>query len=140
MTMKKKPLSDCLIKSGETLVGFHHKLFEVSGYDIELLDNTEWFRSIGRASDYYYPILLHCVAHGIMFESLFEPAEGGDEREVIFTNTVVMPAIQKIKEQYGILPLIIQSYPENQDDNEDFYWWSYPPHVNRYLLDYAKSQ
>ena len=63
-----------------------------------------------------------------------------DEHEDVFTHTVVMPAIQKIKENVGLSPLICKLYPSHQDDDEDFYWWSYPPHVNQYLLDYAQSQ
>jgi hypothetical protein len=137
---EKKPLADCLIKSGERLVAFHHKLVEISGYAIESHDNTEWFRAIGRAADFYYPSLLHCVAHGIFFEALFDETEGGDERDVVFTDTVIMPAMNKIKAKFGVYPLIAHSFPPNQTDEEDFYWWSYPPHVNQYLLDYAQSQ
>ena len=68
----KKPLHECLLKSGENLVDFHHKLLA----QVVLLDNTEWFRAIGRASDYYYPTLLHCVAHGIIIESFLDEGDG----------------------------------------------------------------
>lgn len=134
---EKKPLGDCLLKSDENLVNFHHKLFDVSGYRIEFLDNTEWFHSVGKAAEYYYPILLHCVAHGILFETFMGDEDIAEER---FTSDIVVPTIQKIRDRFGLAPLVVNAYPENQNDIEDFYWWSYPPHVNQYLLAYSAEQ
>ena len=136
---EKKPLAECTLKSGENLVAFHHHLFALSGYPIELNDHTAWFRAIGRAADYYYPVLLHFVAHGVFFEALFDETEGGDERDMVFNNTVIIPTIEKIKAKFGLSPLIVNSFPPNQTDEEDFYWWSYPSPINQYLLDYAQT-
>ncbi len=131
---EKKKLSEVVLKTGESLVDFHHGLLKMAGYDdVEVSDNTQWFQSIGSAKEYYDYWLLHFVAHGVLFEK-FE----GDEHETAFSNTIVVPAIELIKEKTGLAPLVVKLYPEHQDELEGFYWWSYPPHINKYLVDYVR--
>ena len=130
---EKKKLSEVVLKTGESLVAFHHGLFKMAGYDVEVFDNTQWFQSIGSAAEYYYYYLLHCVAHSVLFEK-FE----GDEHETAFANTIVVPAIERIKEKTGLAPMVVKLYPEHQDELEGFYWWSYPLHINKYLVDYVR--
>jgi hypothetical protein len=103
---------------------------------LERRDITDWYHTIGRPADYYYPYLLHFVAHGVFFEK-FET--GVDEREYRFTQSVVLPALQKVEEQFGLKPLLVRLYPENQSDEEDFYWWCYPPRVNDFIVSYARE-
>jgi len=133
---EKKPLGECVLKSGEKLVDFHHNLFEVTKYKPDFIENSAWFHKIGHASEYYYYLLLHFVAHGVLFETLDE----GDEKELGFSDNIMAPAILKIKEKYGINPMITKSYPTNQNDVEDFYWWSYPQETNDFIVDYAKNE
>lgn len=132
----RKKISDVVTHTGEMLAGFHHRLLDIEGYRIEHRDLTDWYRAIGRPSDYYYPYLLHFVAHGVLFEYF---QTDSDEAENRFTQTVVLPALQKVEERFGLKPLIVQLYPENQTDEEDFYWWCYPPRVNDYLVRYARE-
>lgn len=35
--------------------------------------------------------------------------------------------------------MVVREFPENQTDEEDFYWWSHSPRVNAYLLEYARQ-
>jgi hypothetical protein len=133
---EKKPLGEAVLKTGEKLVDFHHNLLKNSGYPIDLQDNTNWFRNIGHAADYYYPLLLHFVAHGVLFETFFDEE---DSSENTFTNSIVYPAIEKIKNKFGLTPIILRLYPQDQTDEEDFYWWSYPPEINDQLIKYAKK-
>ena len=123
--------------SGEPLVDFHHRLFEVDGYIVEHKDFTEWFRHFGKPSDYYYPFLLHHVAHGVWFDNPFT----ADERDNAFSNNAVLPSIYKITDKYGVKPLIVRMYPdeETQTEEDDFYYWCYPPRVNDYLMKYAND-
>ena len=131
-----RKLSEMLMKNGEKLVDFHHNLFREADYLVEFKDITDWCHSIGKASDYYYPYLLHFVAHGILFEFfLFEE----DERENYFTNNIIFPAIEKIEKKFGLKPMVVRLYPKDQTDDEDFYWWSYPSDLNKHLLNYAKE-
>ena len=77
------------------------------------------------------------MAHGIWFEN---PVTA-DERENGFAHAVILPALGRIKQQYGLQPLIVRIYPdeETQTDEEDFYWWCYPPRINEYLVRYARE-
>jgi hypothetical protein len=118
------------------LIDFHHELLAKSGYSIEILDKTNWVKNIGRPKDFYYPYLLHFIAHGILFEVFYQE---NCMSEISFTNEIIMPAIEKIRENYGLSPIVVRLYPENQTEIEDFDWWCYPPHVNDYLVRYARE-
>jgi len=132
----KRKISEVVTHAGEGLAGFHHRLLEIAGGRIERKDVTDWLYGFGRPVDYYYPYLLHCVAHGVLFENFQTEA---DERENVFTQTVILPNLRKIEERFGMKPLVVRLYPENQTDDEDFYWWSYPPQLNEYIVRYAKE-
>jgi hypothetical protein len=134
---ENKKLSECTLITGENLIDFHRKLLEVSGYNVDIHDNTAWYNKIGNASEYYYFLLLHFVAHGILFD-VFQTNE--DESENSFTNKVVLPAIEKIESKFGVKPLIFRQYPQFQSADEDFYWWCYSPMVNNYIIEFAKEK
>jgi hypothetical protein len=133
---KRKQISDVTTFAGETLVAFHHRLMDLSGLDVERRDMTDWYKDIGKPADYYYPFLKHFVAHGVLFE-VFDVERAQEES---FTSRVVIPAFQRIKAEYGLAPMVCRLYPENQTDNEDFYWFGYPSHINEYLIRYAREQ
>lgn len=125
---EKKALEEVTIKTGELLMDFHHGLMEHFGYAHAHKDFSEWFKKVGVAKDYYYPLLLHCVAHGVFFETL-----EGDEYENAFTRDIIMPTITRIKEKFGLVPIFVKLYPNDQTKEEDYYWWSFPPYVNDYI-------
>jgi hypothetical protein len=133
---EKKKLSECVLKTGEKLIDFHHHLFKICRYGIEMFDNNEWAKNITDAADYYYFMLLNFVAHGILFD-VFQTEE--DEGENRFTSEVVLPAIQKVQDKFGLKPLIFRMYPKNQTKEEDFFWWCCPPGVNGYIIDWARK-
>lgn len=132
----KKKISEVVMKNNEKLVNFHHKLIKISEYNIETDDMTSWACRFNGPSDYYYPYLLHFIAHGVLFEN-FQISE--DEREDVFTNSIIMPTIKRITRKFGLKPLIIRLYPKQQTEEEDFYWWCYPPSINNYIVNYAKK-
>ncbi|MFZ2038868.1 MAG: hypothetical protein WAV11_02940 [Minisyncoccia bacterium] len=127
---EKKPLDEVTLKNGQSLIDFHHGLMDHFGYEGTYKDFSDWFKKVGRASDYYYPLLLHCVAHGVFFETL-----EGDEYENNFTKEVIIPTINKIKEKFGVAPIIVKLYPSDQTPSEDYYWFSYPPFANDYITN-----
>lgn len=129
------PMNEVRICSGETLADFHLGLFDVAGYSVERRDLSGWWKSSKLAHNYYY-YLQHFIAHGVLFEAILE---GEDARHDEFTCAVVYPNLERILSEYGLKPLIVQLYPNDQTLEEDFYWWSYPPHVNAYLLDYVQK-
>ena len=132
----KKKISEVVTHIGEGLADFHHRLLEIDGIQLARRDLTDWYRGFGKPGDYYYPYLLHFVAHGVLFENFQTEA---DERENVFTQTVILPNLRKIEDRFGLRPLVVRLYPENQTDDEDFYWWSYPPALNDYIVQYAKE-
>jgi hypothetical protein len=134
---EKKKLGECVLKTGETLLSFHQKLHSLLNYDVEMVDNSSWFKCFENASEYYYYFLLHFMAHGVVFD-VFQLEE--DHAEDVFTRNIVFPALEKIEKNFGIKPLIIRLYPENQTDEEDFYWWCYPSDVNVSLIEYANNE
>lgn len=56
-----------------------------------------------------------------------------------FTNDIIIPNFEKIKEKFGVAPVIVRLYPDNQNEEEDFYWRSCPPGVNETIIKYANS-
>lgn len=135
---EKKTLGDVMLINGERMVDFHHHLFEKFDFEVDLFDNTDWFHKFKNAQDYYYFLLLHFVAHGVLFE-VFQLEEGADEKESFFSREIILPAIKIIHDKFGAEPLIVRIYPENQTKDEDFYWWSYPCFINSYLIKFAKD-
>ena len=128
---EKKKLGECVLKNGERLVDFHHNLFNVWGEKIDFLDNSVWFKSIGKSSEYYYNLLLHFIAHGILFETFSE-----EDGETDLIDKAIIPSITKIYDKFGLKPIICRLYPKNQSGEEDYYWWSYPSFVNKYIIEY----
>ncbi len=132
---EKKKLSGCVLKTGEKLINFHHDLIKMLKYPVDSLENSKWFKEIGKASDYYYYLLLHFIAHGVLCELFFDV----DESNIDFANNIILPSIEKIYNKFGLKPLIIRQYPQNQSEAEDFYWWCYPPNINKFIINFAKN-
>jgi len=130
-----KPLTEVVLKTGEKLVSFHHRLFEIAGYQIMPHDLSVWLLSNKPAHNYYY-YLAHFIAHGVLFD-VFEDDHGS--KEEVFTREVILPNLEIVEREFGLKPLIVRHYPPEQTDDEDFYWFSYPPHVNAYLVKWAQE-
>lgn len=131
---ENRKINEVVTKTGESIVDFHHGLLKEFGCDVELEDSTAWLREPGKKID-YYKYLLNFLVHGVLFEYYTEE----DENEKIFVRDVFFPSLEKIYQIYGLRPLIVRLYPENQDEEEDFYWWSYPLNINNYILEYAQK-
>lgn len=130
----KKRCNDAELKrKNEAELGekFPHELFESCQYDLEKYNNQKWIRNIKDVSNYYYLAILHFLAHEVLFGVFFD----GDS----FTNDIIIPNFEKIKEKFGVAPVIVRLYPDNQNEEEDFYWRSCPPGVNETIIKYANS-
>ena len=134
---KGKKIHEVVKHSGKRLVEFHHRLLELSGNHIENKDMTSWYRHFGKPCDYYYPFLLNFAVHGVLFEYYLSANELPAEYE--FTVNVILPAIRKILDKFGVMPMIVRWLPENQSEDEDFHWKSYPKPINDYILRYANE-
>lgn len=134
---EKRITGEVVTRCEGKLVDFHHELLGLLKYNLEIKDKADWARNIGKPEYFYYQYLLHFVAHGILFETI-QPEEKSS-RAFVFHNNVILPSLKKIKDKFGLSPLIVRVYPENQNEEEDFFWWCYPPKINKYLIEYAKK-
>jgi hypothetical protein len=134
---EKLPMKDVKTLSGKGVVEFHHNLITESELEVDIFDMSKWFKKIGKAKEYYYPLLLHFLAYGILFETFISDSE--DEKELKFTKETILPTLEKIREKFGLCPLIVKMYPDGQSEEEDLYWWSYPPYIDKEILKYAKD-
>ena len=131
-----KPIKEVVLRNGEKLIDFHLTLFARTHYCFEFADISGWFQQFGSPINYYFYYLCHFVAHGVLFETFYQTQYA---REIPFTNNIVLPAINKIKEEFGIKPLIVRLYPEELSPIEEFYWCSYPPAINNQIVEYAEK-
>ncbi len=130
-------IKDVVLFSGEKMTTFYNNLFVKFGYNCQSIDTTEWNHGFGKPVDYYYPLFLHFLAHGVLFESFLINSD--DENENRFTKEVVLPVMKKIKDKFNLNPIIVKLFPDEQTDEEDFFWWSYPSILNDYLIKYAED-
>jgi len=130
-----KMIPDVRVLSGDSLIDFHHDLIAFAGHDISIENVSSYFHSFGKPSDYYPFYLANFIAHGILFEN-FDCDE--TTREFDFTRDVVVKSLETVRNTFGVYPLIVRLYPENQTDEEDFYWWTYPKRINSFLLDFGE--
>jgi len=118
---ENKRLQDINTLSGESLVDFHHRILHACA-DIELSDASEWFKRMGgTAKIYYRPYMALSTIRHVLFEN-FE--EGREDR---FFHEVFYPALEFVKKEFGLKPLIMPIAPQNDLNNK--YWWCYPESV-----------
>lgn len=125
-----KKLKDVTCLNGEGLIALHHRLFKVlTGLNPETytVDASDWFKSVGGKADLYYEKMLTLIIRdGILFEN-FMPLRS----ESAFTKTIVAPAFDRLKSQYGVTPLIVRLLPEKEEVRQ--FWDAYPRKTKKYL-------
>ncbi|MDP1620296.1 MAG: hypothetical protein Q8M12_04850 [bacterium] len=95
---EKRKLKDCVLRNGEKLTDFHHNLFNFFQHDIDKYNHSDWIKNFKNASDYYYHIFSHFVAHGVLFETFsFDEREKG---EAGFVESVVLPNIDRVEKEF----------------------------------------
>jgi len=117
------------------LIDFHHDLFKVHYKNLLLKNYSDWFHQFNNPGEYYFYYLLNFVAHGVYFE-VFDMTDS--DREKSFVNQNVIQNIKKIKNLTGLDPLVVKLYPDNQTEEEDFYWFSYPPRIQDDIISLIK--
>jgi hypothetical protein len=106
---------------GENFVDFHHRIFKKK-YDTEIFDASDWFIKMGsKAKDYYPYYIALLTIKNVLFENI---EEGRDD---VFFTEIFLPALNYVKEQFNLKPLIMPIIP--QDDLSNIYWWCYPENV-----------
>lgn len=105
-TWQGKPLNAVICDGDQRLVDFHHAHQDAMYEGAVRLDQTEWLKSLGRASEYYEAYLALFVAHAVLFEDY----HGGESGDVLtgFTRHVFLPAYERVVRRFGVPPVIVQ--------------------------------
>ncbi len=116
--------------NNESLISFHHELFQyVTGIDPKTIiyDASEWFEQFDyQAENYYYQFLSFFLKDHVLAE-IFHVH--GEEKRL--SKNVVIPAFQKLTQEYSIKPLIFNYQPKREQTR--LYWDCYPNKVNEFL-------
>jgi hypothetical protein len=131
----QKEIRSLTTRMGISLVELHRNLLRESGLSIVCHDLTEWKTNLGKPAAFYGPFFAHFIAHGVLFETF----DLDTDYESKFTREVVLPAFENVKSRWGLAPMIVNLYPKNQTLEEDFYWWSYPPRLSRFIIALAQQ-
>lgn len=119
-----KAFSEIETLLGEAFVKFHHRLYDKYATDVQRFDASDWFYSHGKTAKRYYPYLLSLfVCHGIIFEDFVT----NEEEEERFSRNVVFPAFEKITKRFGVRPLIVHIYTEEELSQQ--HCWCYPEFI-----------
>mgnify|MGYP000508749092 CR=1 FL=1 len=116
------PIKDVKTLWGQSLVDFHHELFEnvFPKFKANVVDISDWLKHHGStAKEYYKAFLLLFVRDGILFENFLL-----DGKELAFTKEIIMPCIKEITEELGVKPLIVALSPTEIE--VDKFWFSHP--------------
>lgn len=124
-----RPLRECQTFRGQSFLNFHHNLLFQTFPQLStdnLFECSDWFVSLHNDSGTFYQAMLKIfLKHAILFETF---VLSGSELE--FTLKNVLPALQKITDDFGIKPLIVHSEaPETEGDD---YWQLYPAHLHEF--------
>jgi hypothetical protein len=128
-----KPFSTIKTLRGESLIDFHHKLlYEVfPPFNGKIFDFSGWLARHGeKALHFYEHYLALFICNAILVEDF---RLEGSEHE--FTKNIMFPAFNRLKEKFGIQPLIVKLAP--QDAEEHPLWWLYPQKVREIVEKYV---
>lgn len=121
-----KPLMDIDTVWGESLVGFHNRLFSLATpFPVTLVDDSAWIdrNCRGEILEHYKRFLALFLVHGILFEDYLLV----DREEERFIREILIPAHSFVKKKFGVAPLITQLNPTTIESSK--YWMSYPHQI-----------
>lgn len=120
MKFDGKPFAAIDTLWGEDFLGFHHRLLRTLLPEIEITDNTEWLTAMGCKPALFWPKLFALfLCGGVLFENFH--VEG---HEAEFTREIIRPAMDEVKERFGLDPLVVPLVPV-EEERKPFWSW-YP--------------
>jgi hypothetical protein len=122
-----KAISQVQTVWGESLVDFHHSLLSANVDECELYDMSDWIQSHGAtAVNYYQKFFALFLCFGVLLENFLTNGEESD-----FTVNIVGNSFLKVKEQFGIAPLVVSIF--SNEELKDKICWCYPNCVQESL-------
>jgi len=118
-------LGDAVCRNGMNLVDFHSRMLEHGhpGWGVHVQDISKWGSDATHACLNYVRYLALFVTGGILFENF----RVDEEEEARFTRERAMPAFQNVTEQFGVRPLIVRLFSDEEVDDPK--WWCYPENL-----------
>jgi hypothetical protein len=101
-----KKLSQIVLDSGETLVDFHHHLWDIefSNSNAIRYDLSTWLNFFGKAEDYYFHSMVLYTFFGVkMWPKNIALYREGEKENLI--ESVMKPARERVFNEYGFYPL-----------------------------------
>lgn len=116
------PLNQIKTNHDKNLVDFHHHLLNLKYPQLakEIFDFTDWFDSTRYKTKFYYLYFLALfVCHGVLFDNFL----WDDRQEAKFVSSKILPSFNRIKELFGVTPLIVPLLPLESEKNEEWHWY-----------------
>lgn len=129
------PLRSVLTIHGESLISLHHQLFfEATNIKPVVIsrDGSGWFKQFENSKEYYKHFLKLFIRDNILFETFIT-----NESEREFAESVVLPALNQIDNEYSLKPLISEIVTDGV--HQDLYWDCYPKVVSEILNEKGYS-
>lgn len=117
-----KPISAITTIWGQLLVDFHHEMFSsrFNNFSKSFYDLSKWLHEHGMtAKEYYKPFFTLFLRDAILFENIRV-----DDKELSFTQSVMLPAFSEIEKECGFKPLIVTLAPTEMETDD--FWYSHP--------------
>lgn len=121
---------------GKKLVDLHHDILFAEFPETKDMtkDISDWLDRNGKSPRNFYPkFLAFFIRNGILFENFLL-----NEEEKMLTETVIIPAVEMLKEKFGIMPLIVRLLPRETDDDKS--WYYYHGHLKKHLDDSGENK
>lgn len=106
--LKGQKIDEIKTTSGISLIEFHHSIRK-GLLPQNYIDISMWLKSSGKAKSYYKKYLKLFLVHGILLENFH--VQGEEE----FARQVFEPSFLKIKEDIGLVPIVIQQKWKRED-------------------------
>lgn len=132
-----KKLKDVKTFWGESLIDFHHRLFDFNYTHIDkdyFFDITPWLeKGIGfSAVQYYKKVFPLFIKNAILFENFMLCSE-----EKKFTSEIFLPVFKNLFDYFGVKPIIVALSPTNIES--DAFWFCQNPVTKTHIDDIIKK-
>lgn len=130
-------LNQIKTNNNKNLANFHHQLLNLKYPQLtkEVFDFTGWFDSTRYKTKFYYLYFLALfVCHGVLFDNFL----WNDRYEAEFVSSKVLPSFRRIKELFGVTPLIVSLLPSESEKDVEWHWYD-EDYYDEFLKEYEKN-